>query len=197
MKQKYFLRGMGIGIIVSTLIFLGVNAFKGPDIMSDEDIKAEAMRLGMVMKEEAEATKKDTNNNAENENNEADATESDIETTGDKTTVENLTGDDVIPTEDTTENRIGEEKEDTATKKEKEETKNQTVDSGNMVNVILKDGQDSLGAARSIKAAGLVDDAAAFNQYLEDNGYDRKIRPGTHKIRTGSNFKTIAEEITK
>ena len=46
MKLKYYLRGLGIGIFVTTLIF-GISA-SGRKTLSDEEVKARALELGMV-----------------------------------------------------------------------------------------------------------------------------------------------------
>lgn len=50
MKLKYYLRGLGIGIIVTTVI-LAVSFSKKEIKMSDEEIMARAAQLGMVMQE--------------------------------------------------------------------------------------------------------------------------------------------------
>ena len=47
MKLKYYLRGLGIGIIVTTVI-LAVSFSKKEIKMSDEEIMARAAQLGMV-----------------------------------------------------------------------------------------------------------------------------------------------------
>ncbi len=46
MKLKYYLRGLGIGIVVTALLMGIVTKDKG--VMSDEEIKARAAQLGMV-----------------------------------------------------------------------------------------------------------------------------------------------------
>ena len=55
MKFKYYLRGLGIGILISTIILSISFAMKKNDL-SDDEIIARAKELGMVM----EDTGKDT-----------------------------------------------------------------------------------------------------------------------------------------
>lgn len=55
MKLKYYLRGVGTGVVVTTLILMIAFAFYRPK-MSDEDIIARARQLGMEEKED-ETTK--------------------------------------------------------------------------------------------------------------------------------------------
>ena len=53
MKLKYYLRGLGIGIITTTILLMIAFALHKP-VMSDEDIIARAKQLGMVMPEDEE-----------------------------------------------------------------------------------------------------------------------------------------------
>ena len=53
MKAKYYLRGMGIGILVTTLIFGTALVFYKPGL-SEEQIRREAAKLGMVNAVEAD-----------------------------------------------------------------------------------------------------------------------------------------------
>ena len=59
MKLKYYLRGLGIGIIVTTVI-LAVSFSKKEIKMSDEEIMARAAQLGMVMQETETTEQGDT-----------------------------------------------------------------------------------------------------------------------------------------
>ncbi len=48
MRLKYYLRGMGIGIIGTTLLLMILFSFQGNDTISDEEIMIRAASLGMV-----------------------------------------------------------------------------------------------------------------------------------------------------
>ncbi len=54
MKLKYYLRGLGIGIIITTIILMIGFSRKGSSL-SDEEIIERASRLGMVMQEKSDA----------------------------------------------------------------------------------------------------------------------------------------------
>lgn len=60
MKFKYYLRGAGIGIIVSTIILSAASLFQ--DNMSDAEVIQRAMDLGMVMEEGTGGTLADMSN---------------------------------------------------------------------------------------------------------------------------------------
>ena len=48
MKRKYYLRGLGFGILITTFVFIMV----GPSELSDEEIVQRAEQLGYVKVEE-------------------------------------------------------------------------------------------------------------------------------------------------
>lgn len=66
MKLKYYLRGAGIGVIVTTLIFTIALAFEGPTT-SEEDIIREAEKLGMVSQESLDKKTSSTDDNKKND----------------------------------------------------------------------------------------------------------------------------------
>ncbi len=77
MKLKFYLRGMGVGVIVTSLIFMIAMAFYEPTI-TDEEVELRAKRLGMVYEEESDSsnsidqdnTKKQSVQNIINDGNE-------------------------------------------------------------------------------------------------------------------------------
>ena len=67
MKLKYYLRGLGIGIIVTTLVLMV--AFSGKkEKLSDQEIMQRAEQLGMVMADEGQ-TETEPETEAETEEN--------------------------------------------------------------------------------------------------------------------------------
>ena len=52
MKKKYFVRGLGIGIIFGALIMLAAYLTSGKGSLSDEEVMKRAQELGMVKKSE-------------------------------------------------------------------------------------------------------------------------------------------------
>ncbi|MDD6194246.1 MAG: hypothetical protein PUB19_05040 [Lachnospiraceae bacterium] len=69
MKLKYYLRGAGVGVIVTTLIFTIAIAFDKPT-MSQEDIIREAEKLGMISKDSG--TDDDTSDKANTKQEDTD-----------------------------------------------------------------------------------------------------------------------------
>lgn len=82
MKLKYYLRGLGVGILITTFI-LSFGSKK--EKLTDNEIIARARELGMVMKEENKDSLEElvgkTSDNNETDKNEADSSK-DVENTG-------------------------------------------------------------------------------------------------------------------
>ncbi|MBQ9631863.1 MAG: hypothetical protein IJV04_02965 [Lachnospiraceae bacterium] len=66
MKRKYFVRGLGLGIFVTALLFSIAMAFYRPTI-SEERIRSEAAKLGMVEGSSANSSESDTDTGAADE----------------------------------------------------------------------------------------------------------------------------------
>jgi len=45
-------------------------------------------------------------------------------------------------------------------------------------------------------SAGLVESAAEFDEYLCNNGYDKILSTGTHKIKENSTYEEIAKALS-
>ena len=59
MKLKYYLRGLGIGIIVTTIILVSCFSMQKPK-MTDAQIMEKASQLGMIMPEQDSAVDAET-----------------------------------------------------------------------------------------------------------------------------------------
>jgi len=57
-------------------------------------------------------------------------------------------------------------------------------------------GSNSTVVSANLERLGIIEDAATFESYLEDNNLTGKIQIGEHQIDSSMNFKTIAKEIT-
>ena len=182
MKLRYYLRGLGIGILI-TVVILTISGL-GKDVMTDEEIKERAKELGMVEStvlsgmntpapsEEPEATA------SPEPSEEPEATASPAPSEEPEATASPAPSKEpeVTPSPSTEEN-INEESEETVT-------------------IVISAGDSSVSVSKDLEAAGLIESASAYDKYLCDNGYDRKIRIGTFKIPVGSNEEEIAWIIT-
>ena len=183
MKRKYFVRGLGVGIVFGALIMFAAYMTSGRNRMSDEDIIKRAQELGMVKKSEYVL---------------------DSEVTSEETTTEAVT------TEATTEKAVTEasatteKATETTTEAEKTTTEKATTeasttekaDTSTQTTVTISSGMSSEAIASALANAGLVDDASKFNSFLVANRYDMKLETGNFSLETGMSYEEIAKILT-
>lgn len=211
MKRKYYMRGLGIGVIATCLIFMTALLAMGYP-MSDSAVKRRARQLGMV-----EASGDATDNNSrtlkeiEEENKEDTRTSKTTKTT--KTTKTNTTK----TTTTTKQLKPGEKPDDGREKSdnEREESDREYKDSGKVskgsntagdatkkdktsdnVTIHIAGGDSSATVGSKLQSAGLVTSGSDFDRYLEKNGYDTHIHAGSFSIAKGSDYAAIAKKIT-
>lgn len=64
---------------------------------------------------------------------------------------------------------------------------------GDSIIITVTGGDSSVSVAAKLAQAGLVSSAAAYDAFLCDNGYDKRISTGTHVIPIGASEREIAE----
>ena len=224
MNLKFYLRGLGIGIIVTAVIMLVISSRLNKPL-SDEEIKLRAGRLGMV-----EADGKLTDVIANNASQDQDQTQTGTEASGDETQdptnekldeIEQLVDDadayleekngvdhEYIPdTESETEPEPEANPEPTpeptpepAPEPEPEPEQKPADNStavGNSGSFVISKGEDSYTIAQHLQSAGYISDARAFDTYLCQNGYDRKLSAGTYEITSGISESELAQLLVK
>lgn len=179
MKIQYFLRGLGLGIVVCAFV-LFVAYKTNPPKMSDQEIKKAAKGLGMV-----EATSTEDSLAALREDSTSEDTTESVTTEKEMTTE--------ASTEATTEMITTE-----ASTTEVVTTEQSTEASGEDKTIVITvtAGMYSDAVAESLYNMGLVDSASAFDQYLNANGYGDRILVGDHTIKVGATYDQIAQSLT-
>lgn len=172
MKLKYYLRGIGIGVIVATLV-MTVSSVIHNNNLSDETIIKEAQKLGMVMPDSTE-----DNNSLWVSNTETPDTETlDTETSD----TENLNTESSESGTSNTESVVPED--------------SQAVVDENMAEITIVKGDAARQVSEKLFAAGLVDSVEEFHAYLSETGYAYYIYIGTYQIPKGSTFEEICDII--
>lgn len=204
MKLKYYLRGLGIGMIVTALI-LGISFSNRQDqtsqIMTDDQIRERAAELGMVdsseltlaalqnsEKQPTEGTPEETTQTQEQNNIEAEP-ETTVPAETQATVEPETTQEPEATAEPEPEKMAGPE---TTAEPEVTEAPQRTQ----TASITIQRGDDSGSASRRLYEAGLVENAKAFDNYLCNNGYSRSINPGTYEIAPGTSEEEIAKIIT-
>lgn len=179
MKLKYYLRGLGIGILVTAAILTIVYHTKGS--MSDSQIKKRAAQLGMVMA----STEEDT---LFAQTTQADTT---IEETGTisveetTTVVETTEAVTEAPTEKPTEKPT-----EAPTEKPTEPAVTEAV-------LTISPGMYSESVSAELVRLGIITNQKEFNSYLVNNGYAERIQTGDFKVKADMSYDEIARIITR
>ena len=175
MKLKYYLRGLGIGILVTAAILTIVYHTKGS--MSDSQIKKRAAQLGMVMA----STEDDT---LFAQTTQADTT---IEETGTISVEETTTV--VETTEAVTE---------APTEKPTEApTEAPTKPAAAKAVLTISPGMYSESVSAELARLGIITNQKEFNSYLVNNGYAERIQTGDFKVKADMSYDEIARIITR
>lgn len=206
MKLRTYLRGLGLGLIVAALV-TGVGS---QQTMSDEQIKSRAKELGMMeghtylnQVDAAIETEETAETGETTETEETAETEetTEMEETVETVIVETLESESRVELESETaaEETKAQETAPEAESEPVEESREQPVEdtmAPETVTFQIHRGDSSVSVAKRLAEAGLVGDAKAFDRYLCQNGYDKKIRTGTYEIQSDSSNEEIAKIIT-
>lgn len=171
MKLKYYLRGLGIGILV-TAVIMGVTQGSRKETLSDREIRERAAALGMVEPGNSLADLEAAETPAATEIPEA------IETPAATKTPE------AAETPAATE---APEVTARPTQKPAEE------EEGSSYTFEIQAGDSSYQVAYRLQQAGLVADARDFDNYLCSKGYDRKLKTGSYEIPETATEEEISE----
>lgn len=213
MKLKYYLRGLGIGIAVTTLV-LGLSGRK--ESLTDEEIKARAAELGMVedtllsdLKEnesmaELSSEEQSTTEEVESETASVAAEEEitemaeseEVETETKTLETETSETETATPETETPETETP-ETETVESESEPEETESEPEETGKMIPFMIRSGETSWPVAQRVQEAGLVKDARAFDDFLCESGYSRYLRAGSYQIPVGASEEEIAKILSR
>lgn len=163
MKLKYYLRGLGIGILV-TAVIMGVTQGSRKETLSDREIRERAAALGMVEPGNSLADLEAAETPAATETPEAIETPAATEAPAATPEVT------ARPTQ-----RPAEEEE------------------GSSYTFEIQAGDSSYQVAYRLQQAGLVADARDFDNYLCSKGYDRKLKIGSYEIPETATEEEISE----
>lgn len=186
MNLKYYLRGLGVGIVVTALI-MGISLGGKKESLSNEEIKARAKELGMV---EASTTLADELTGAdklpEMEEQQDLAEPSPVmQQETPQPTPQPTPESTAEPLQEPTgqpANQSSESEDPEAISKENKES----------ITIEVNKGDGSFTVCKRLEEAGLIASAANFDTFLCENGYDKRIRSGSFEIPADADPEHIA-----
>ena len=199
MKLKYYLRGLAVGILVTTII-LAISFSQTKKELSDQEVINRAKQLGMVMADSGKI--EDYREDTQTETGQSEQGETEENVTGDtqngEEDNEGVTGDngtvpgDIGTVAGDNEGGIGDNEGGTGDNGTGTEDAGSDTE-GKMVTFVISKGQFGRQISESLKKEGLVDDAEAFMKYLGETGKSEEILPGTYEIPMGSTYEEIVK----
>lgn len=181
MRLKYYLRGLGLGIIFAVIIMM-IGFHDNKQSMSDTEIIEKAKTLGMVEAKNISGTVADEYNS---EKTDSSATNSDASSQKAETEQDSQMQDSQTAQEDT---------------QQEADAKLETVEPQDAVTTytISVTSQDTCRTiAEKLKALNLVDDAEQFRIYMGQKGADHFIADGEHVIPQGASYDDIITILTQ
>ena len=223
MKLRYYLRGLGIGIVITALL-MGLTKGGAKETLSDDEIIARAEALGMV---QSSVLSSDLNHEEQGEDGVtvsyntaldksdiaalpdsagADQTEDAAGVVDTEATDKTADAAGVVDTEatdktaDVADNST--KSTDTTDKVKNDTTVTDDADNSGTtgattITVTINSGDGSDTVARRLTELGVITDAGDFDRYLCQNGYDKKLATGNHEINAGAGYQEIAEILIK
>lgn len=210
---KYYLRALGIGIVVAALL-MGYSQ-KGQAQMTDEEIRQRAAQLGMtesqgVLSELATPSPEDSSGAVPVTSPTPQPTEEPAvgrthwSTAGTAASPAPQPAEEPMassmpqPTEEPAASPTPQPIEEPAASPAPQPTATPTASpapAGDTVTLVISRGESSVTVSKNLEELGLVEDYWAFDRYLCENGYDHSIGTGTYQIPMGTTEEEIARII--
>lgn len=220
MRLKYFLRGVGIGILVTTIILTATHASERR--MSDSEVIDRAIELGMSFSashsgqqssteesspEESSAGQENSGDDVTDDLQHESETETEMGSQGPSETVSELAGDgEALPgkeseavtgmtTQATTE--TAETTTELTTENENDGSAAGVMNNEVTCTISITKGMSSRTVCDMLKQNGIIEDAADFDRYLIKTGYDDKIRVGEVEVNSGMTYEELTALLYK
>ena len=220
MRLKYFLRGVGIGILVTTIILTATHASERR--MSDSEVIDRAIELGMSFSashsgQQSGTEEASTDESSTGQETSGDDVTDDLQHDGETETEMGSQSPSETVSESTSDGEASPGKESEAvtgmttqaitettetTTELTTENNNASSAAGVMNNEVtctinITKGMSSRTVCDMLKQNGIIEDAADFDRYLIKTGYDDKIRVGEVEVNSGMTYEELTASLYK
>ncbi len=220
MRLKYFLRGVGIGILVTTIILTVTHSSERR--MSDSEVIDRAIELGMsfsashsgqqssteeASSEESSAGQENSGDDVTDDLQHESEAETEMGSQSPSETASELAGDgEALPgkesgavtgmtTQATTE--TAETTTELTTENENNGSAAGVMNNEVTCTINITKGMSSRTVCDMLKQNGIIEDAADFDRYLIKTGYDDKIRVGEVEVNSGMTYEELTASLYK
>ena len=190
MRLKYYLRGLGLGIIFTCLMFMLFSNNKKADNTDQMDINQQLETTTETLSNQTSGDDKNDTANDEAVSGSADVQDN----TGAEDDVNAQNNADA---QNTADNQTG--ASDTTDTSNQTDDSNITGETGTddvqdeYVTLVIEKGDIARDVAESLYEDGIIDDAESFRKYLGETGVSRTLHAGEYNIKVGSTYEEIVE----
>lgn len=215
MKLKYMLRGLGLGIIITAAVMGAYSRNAVADarvqVLKEYGLGEEPVLIG-----ETETSEEDTESSTISETTEPvilrdEDVESEISSVLDaaidaeqasteqqEPLIEETLEDATTQTVETVEQETSAEQQEPSEEAVVIVTSSdEPSNTGDGIQIVISKGDDSGTVSRKLYNAGLIENAAEYDAFLMQHGYDKKISTGTKIIYATDSWQEIAEKLTR
>lgn len=217
MRLKYFLRGVGIGILVTTIILTATHASERR--MSDSEVIDRAIELGMSFSashsgQQSGTEEASTDESSTGQETSGDDVTDDLQHDGETETEMGSQSPSETVSESTSDGEASPGKESEAVTGMTTQAITETItelttennNAGSAAGVMnnevtctinITKGMSSRTVCDMLKQNGIIEDAADFDRYLIKTGYDDKIRVGEVEVNSGMTYEELTASLYK
>ena len=220
MRLKYFLRGVGIGILVTTIILTATHASERR--MSDSEVIDRAIELGMSFSashsgQQSGTEEASTDESSTGQETSGDDVMDDLQHDGETETEMGSQSPSETVSESTSDGEASPGKESeavtgmttqaiTETTETTTELTTENNNAGSAAGVMnnevtctinITKGMSSRTVCDMLKQNGIIEDAADFDRYLIKTGYDDKISVGEVEVNSGMTYEELTASLYK
>lgn len=195
MKLKYYIRGIGIGVIITTFVFMIVNIAGGfsndKKLTSETETKATSSVLAYATTSQAE------NNTKSEEATTIEVVETTESTSKDKEDSQETTTDDNNDKETKKEENETVQEETTTQETTTARNYENKAEDGDAIEVEIRNIKYVSEVSDILYDKGIISDVSEFNSFMTFSGNDLKVQEGRYKLKPGDTFENIASIITR
>lgn len=203
MKLKYFMRGLGVGILFSAVV-LALSFYNKPkENLTKDEIIERAKKFGLMTEQEWEEDR--VSKTLENMGTQTATPDSISDNTGSRGALGDDKADAGATKKPSAKPQEDKDKTDSPVsmtpsnepsgEPDEEEPKedDKTPLPSLLAQVVVRGGMVSSEVAEDLERQGIIEDAYDFDQYMCDNGFAPQIQVGTFYVPKGATYLEIAE----
>lgn len=189
MRLKYYLRGLGLGIIFTCLMFML--------FLNKKADNTDQMDVNQQLETTTETLSSQTSGDDKNDTANDEAVSGGADVQNDANVSDNLEAQNGQDTQNNPQAQDNAEAQNSAD--------NQTDDSNitgetgtndvqdEYVTLVIEKGDIARDVAESLYEEGIIDDVESFRKYLGETGVSRTLHAGEYNIKVGSTYEEIVE----